>query len=133
MAVSNFIIGSAVLTPNIVKTPSAPALTFTQGDAPTLNLYAQDQNGNPINLSGATFSTQINGANGVGAVTFGNSQHTIVNASTGQFQLTLATTDTQNCGEGQNKSIVTSITIGGSVLNFWGNGILQVLAPNPAF
>lgn len=126
-------IGAGILSRLQIPAPSAPQITFTQGDEANLLFYVQDQNGNPVNLTGATFSTQIVGANGVGPVTFPNSQHTIVNATLGQVQLALATTDTQACGEGSNKSVVMTITQSGAPLNFWGNGILTVLPPSPSF
>jgi hypothetical protein len=106
-------------------------ITITQGDAPTLTLYAIDGSGNPINLTGATFSTQILGTNGVGPITFGNSQHAIVNAADGEFTLALASTDTPNLGIGPNKDILTQITIAGKATYYWGRGILQVMPATP--
>lgn len=106
-------------------------ITITQGDAPTLTLYATDGNGNPVNLTGATFSTQILGPNGVGPVTFGNAQHAIVNAADGEFTLTLAASDTPNLGIGANKDILTQITIAGVSTYYWGRGILQVMPSTP--
>lgn len=131
--VFNYLQSGAVLSRVQLPTPSSPQLTFTQGDQANLIFFVVDQNGNAVNLSGATFSTQINGANGVPTI-FGNAQHSLqpslgINA----FQLSLATTDTPNCSEGTSKSVVTTITQSGNPLNFWGNGILSVLPPSPAF
>lgn len=106
-------------------------MQFTQGDVAVLNLIAQDGNGNPINILGATFSTQILGANGIGPITFGNSQHAITNAAAGQFTLSLATGDTASCGLGNNKDVVTQITLSGNPVYFRGQGILTVLPPVP--
>lgn len=106
-------------------------MQFTQGDYAILQLSAQDGNGNPINLTGATFSTQILGPGAVGPVTFPNSQHAIVNATAGTFSLTLSTTDTANCAFGINKDVVTQITQGGQPIYFKGQGILTVLPNTP--
>lgn len=107
------------------------ALSFTQGDNVVLNLNAQDGNGNPINITGATFSTQIMGPAGVVA-TFGNSQHAITNAALGQFTLTLAQADTNNCAAGPNKDIITGITISGVKTTLRGIGILTVYGDVPS-
>ncbi len=104
---------------------------FTQGDTASLELVAVDDSGNPINLTGASFSTQILGANGVGPVIFGNSQHTVINGPLGQFALALATGDTANCGEGANKQIITTLTIGGVIETCRGVNLLTVYAPVP--
>jgi hypothetical protein len=97
---------------------------------------ATNDQGVPVNLTGATFSTEINGPNSIGPITFGNSQHT-ANANqvnfTGQFTLALANTDTANLGEGINKEIITEVTIAGATTYFRGVSILNVYpsAPNP--
>ncbi len=105
-------------------------LQFSQGDVVTLNLNVTDGLGNPINLTGATFSTQILGPTGVIAV-FGNSQHTIVTAADGTFTLALSTSDTQACNNGNNKDVLTTVTIGGSPIIYRGIGILNVYPPVP--
>lgn len=105
-------------------------ISFTQGDTAVLALVAEDGNGNRVNLTGATFQTSIKGANGVVAV-FGNSQHMIVNAAEGLFNLELSEGDTAECGEGEFKTILTQITQGSSVLTFRGDGILTVFTPTP--
>lgn len=106
-------------------------MQFSQGDNAILTLTAQDGNGNAINLTGATFSTQILGANGstLPIAVFGNSQHTITNSAQGIFTLTLSATDTANCGLGTNKEVVTAITQSGNVIYFHGPNVLTVL-PN---
>lgn len=106
-------------------------LEFTQGDDVVLNLVATDGDGNPINITGATFSTQILGQNPNGPVVFGNSQHAITDATTGQFTLTLSQSDSMSCGLGINKTILTKITISGKVTYFRGQGILKVNPPVP--
>jgi hypothetical protein len=105
-------------------------IEFTQGDTATLNLTATDGQGNPFNVTGAVFTTFIKGANGVIA-SFQNSQHTIVNAALGQFQLALATTDTVNCGTGPGKEILTRIVQGASTVYFRGPNLLTVNPPVP--
>lgn len=105
-------------------------ISFTQGDTAILALIAEDGNGNRVNLTGATFQTSIKGANGVVAV-FDNSQHMIVDAAEGLFNLELAEGDTAECGEGEFKTILTQITQGSSVLTFRGDGILTVFTPTP--
>ena len=72
-------------------------MVFTQGDYAVLNLTATDGNGNPVNLTGASFSTAILGPNGTSPVVFGNGQHAIVSAVSGTFTHNIATTDTANC------------------------------------
>ena len=110
-------------------------ITFTQGDNNVvINLTALDGSGNPINLTGASFSTQILGPNPVGPVTFGNSQHAIVSAPMGTFTLTLANggADTASCGVGANKDLLTKITISGAVIYYRAKSILTVYSPVPA-
>ena len=119
----------------LLNTQNALPTDFTQGDNVVLSLIATDDFGNPVNLTGGTLSTMILGANGVGPVTFPNSQHTLGNQSTnpGTFTLTLAATDSANCGEGANKQIITTFTSsGGLITNFRGVNLLTVYPPNPA-
>jgi hypothetical protein len=118
----------------LLTTPGNNQLSFTQGDTPTLTLIATDDQGNPQNLTGATISTQINGANGVGPVVFGNGQHTLANQSTnpGQFTLALTAPNTTACGEGTNKEIISTITIAGVILQYRGNALLNVYLGVPA-
>ncbi len=109
-------------------------IVITQGNTATLQLTATDGNGNPINLTGATFSTQINGPNGNFVVTFPNSQHTANPDQVdfeGQFTLALAISDTANLGTGFHKEIITTITIGSQVVSYRGPNILKVLPPTP--
>ncbi len=75
----------------LLKTQSGNQLEFTQGDDVTLQLFVTDDLGNPVNLTGATLSTKIMGANIVGPVIFPNSQHTLANQTNnpGQFALAL--------------------------------------------
>lgn len=100
-------------------------IQITQGDEAVLHLTAQDGNGDPVNLTGATFETQIKGPNG-SIATFPNSQHAILSALDGTFSLTLSPDDTTSCGEGENKEILTKITIGGDPIYFHGFNVLTV-------
>ena len=106
-------------------------LAFTQGDNAVLNLTATDGNGNPINITGASFSTQILGPNGQSIATFNNSKHAVVSGPAGTFTLTLGVSDTQSVGVGNNKDVVTAITLSGSVTYFRASGILTVWPPVP--
>jgi hypothetical protein len=105
-------------------------IEFTQGDTALINLTATDGQGNPFNITGSVFTTFIKGPNGVVA-SFPNSQHSIVNAALGQFQLALATSDTANCGTGPNKEILTQIVQGSSTIYFRGPNLLVVNSPVP--
>lgn len=106
-------------------------IQFTQGDVVTLQLTATDGNGNPVTLTGASFTTQIKGPNG-SIISFPNGQHT-ANADqvnyTGQFTLALSATDTANCGLGANKEIITQVLISSSPIYYRAFNILTVL-PN---
>lgn len=108
----------------------APAV-FTQGDTVVLQLQATDESGNPQNISGATFSSQMLGPLAVGPVTFGNAKHTIVNAGIGSFTLNLTANDSASIGYGNNKDIVTSITISGAQTTYRGVGLATVWPPIP--
>lgn len=108
-------------------------ITFSQGDAITLNLTAVDGNNSPINLNGASFQTQIRGPQGA-LVTIGNSAHTAnsdqVNFK-GQFTVALTSLNTKACDVGSPKDIVTQVTLSGSPIYYHGVGVLQVLQPFP--
>jgi len=116
----------------LLETPNLQPLEFVQGNTAVLEFVATDDQGNPQNLTGASFSTQILGANGVGPVVFPNGQHSIVSASAGTFSLSLAATDTPNCGLGLHKEILTTITIGGVIQTYRGVNILTVYNDVPA-
>lgn len=111
-----------------------PPIFLTQGDVATLQLKAVDVNAMPIDLSGATFTTSINGENGQPVQMFSNDQHTInpdqVNFR-GQFSLALSSEDTNALGLGQHKEVVTVIAIGSTTVSFRGFNILAVLPPVP--
>jgi hypothetical protein len=108
-------------------------IIISQGDNAILTLIAQNGDGTPINLTGASFSTQIMGPTGT-PVVFGNSQHTANPDQvdfTGYFTLTLAQTDTANLGAGSNKEIVTLITLNSNQVSFHGVAQLTVLYNQP--
>lgn len=108
-------------------------IKFTQGDTVSLKLTATDGQGNPIDLTGATFSTTMRGFDGA-VITFPNSQHTAdpdqIN-NKGQFVLALSSTDTNNVPAGINKEIITLITIGLTQINYRGPNILTVVTAIP--
>jgi hypothetical protein len=108
-------------------------IKFTQGDQVTLNFTATDGLGNPIDLTGATFTTLMRGLQGA-TISFPNSQHTAnpdqINFR-GQFTLDLASSDTQSIPNGINKEIVTEIVIGGATIAYRGENILTVYLLQP--
>lgn len=117
----------------LLTTPNLLPLEFTQGDTPTLTLVATDDQGNPVNLTGASLSTQIQGANSAGPIVFPNLQHTLSNQTTnpGEFVLSLSAVDTGNCGEGLHKEIITTANIAGVITNYRGLNLLTVYNPVP--
>lgn len=115
----------------LLQTLNLQQLDFVQGDTAVLGLQATDDIGNLVNITGASFSTQILSTNGDAPAQFGNGQHAITNAALGQFTLTLATTDTPNCGLGLNKEILTTITIGLVVQTYRGVKLLNVYSAVP--
>lgn len=106
---------------------------FTQGDTAVLELMAVNDQGNPVDLTGATLETAMLGSNIAGVVNFQNSQHTIANQSTnrGQFFLTLSSDDTLSVGEGRHKQILTSVAVSSTLTTFRGINILTVYPPVP--
>lgn len=115
------------------STPLNDPINFTQGDSIVLNLLALDNEGDPVDLTGASLTTQMLGANIVGPVIFGPSQHNLADQSTnpGEFTLTLSTDDTVSVGLGEHKQILTQSAIAGAVTYFHGNNILTVYPPVP--
>lgn len=112
---------------------SGSTVEFTQGDNVTLTLVAQDDSGNPQTLTG-TIVSQVAGPNGSGDYTIPASQHTILDQTTnqGQFTITFLATDTQSCGEGVAKDIISeNVSSSSSVTYFRGYGILTVYANTP--
>lgn len=108
-------------------------IKITQGDDATLDLTAAVAGGARLDLTSASFSTTVLGAQGV-ALVYPNSQHTAdpdqVN-NRGKFILSLASADTLLIPACPNKDIVTKITIGGQITYFRGNGILNVYPTKP--
>lgn len=107
-------------------------LIITKGDTAVLQLTATDGDGNPVDLTGATFSTKIKGPSG-SDVTFANAKHAAdpdQNANKGKFTLSLDATDTESLEASDNKEIVTKVTQGSTVTQFRGV-ILNVLPAEP--
>lgn len=117
----------------LLTTPNKLPVEFTQGDTPTLTLVATDDQGNPVDLTGASLSTQIQGANGAGVHVIPNAQHTLANQVTtpGQFAIALTAVDTNASGEGPNKEIITTATVGAVVTNYRGVALLTVYNAAP--
>jgi hypothetical protein len=110
---------------------AAQIIGFSQGDDQiVLNLVAQDGQGNPVDIAGATFETQILGFSRT-VVVVPNGQHAIVDATTGKFQVTLTAAETAACSNGQGKDITTKIVIAGQTIYYHGFGILTVNAEAP--
>lgn len=108
-------------------------INFTQGDTAVLALTATNGNGDPIDLTGASFTTYVRAANGSNA-TFPNSQHTADPdqvANRGKFQLALSSVDTAACGQGENKMILSRIVISSTVIYYRGVDVLNVYPPVP--
>ena len=103
-------------------------IEFTEGDSVVLNLTALDGSGNPINITGATFTTQIMGPANT-PVSFDNSHHAVVGGPLGTFTLTLSTTETASIATGEQKEILTKIVVGGATSYVHGYKLLRV---NPA-
>lgn len=109
-------------------------IKFTQGDTVTIEFYAEDSNGLRIDLSGATFSTQIKGYRG-SIVTIDNSSHTadpdqVTNK--GKFTVSLTSAQTLLMDSGDKKDIVTKIVQGASTIHYHGKGILEIFKNYPA-
>lgn len=117
----------------MLNSQDGQTIEFTQGDTATLGLIATNDTGLPVDLTGASLSTQILGPNSIGPITFGNGQHTIADQTTnrGEFSLALAASDTGDCGEGQHKQIITQATISGDITYFRGNNLLTVYPAPP--
>lgn len=108
-------------------------IQFTAGDSANLVFTAEDGDGNPVNLTGAVFTTFFRIANGL-TVQFDNSQHTAnpdqINFP-GQYTLALAVSDTAPIPPGDNKEVITEVVQGGSTIYYHGPNILNVLSPIP--
>lgn len=115
----------------LLTTPNNQPVDFTQNDTALLDFVATDDQGNVVDITGATFQTQILGVNGQDPATFDDGQHTILDAENGLFSLALAQSDTMECGIGLHKEILTQITIGASVQMFRGVNILTVYSAEP--
>lgn len=87
-------------------------IEITQGESAVLQLTATiDEDETPLDLTGASFSSQVLGPNGK-VVTFANAKHAIVSAAAGTFTLTLDTSDTALIDVGRDKELVVSISQG---------------------
>lgn len=108
-------------------------LKISQGDTVVFQFTAKNGMGVPVNLTGASFVTEIRGPANV-VRTFPNGQHTAnpdQTLHTGEFTLALSDADTLSLALGRDQEIVTKITIGGSIVFFHGFNILTVLQNVP--
>ncbi len=102
-------------------------IQFTQGDAVTLDLYAQEDSGAETDLTGATFTTQFPLKDSV--VEFADGKHSIVDAEKGHYRLTLTAADTALIEAGAQKDIFTVVTKGGNPVTYRGIGAVTVFTP----
>ncbi len=110
-------------------------LKITLGDYAVLVLTAKsgDDPSLPIDLTGATFETQIRGPGG-DVVTFANSKHQADPdqvTNTGVFRLTLNATDTASLAAGPHREILTKITLSAQPIYYHGFDVLEVLENVP--
>lgn len=105
-------------------------IQFTQGDAAIIALYAEDESGEPLDLTGATIVTKIAGKTLVSS--FDNSKHTIVDAAKGEYTLNLTVADTAGIEVGEGQDIISTVTQSGNPITFRGMGVLVVFAPAQA-
>lgn len=114
--------------------PIQPPLRITQGDDALFFLTCVDGDGNPVDLTGAIFQSFVNEANGHGILSIPNNQHFAnpdqINFA-GQFQLTLNEVNTQACGQGSHKELLTLVTIGSTSVMFRAPNSLQVYLATP--
>lgn len=104
-------------------------ITISQGDTVTLQLTAANGDGVEVDLTGATFTTQIRSPNGV-LLTIPNADHTADPdqvANTGEFTISLTSAQTKALELGRDKEIVTKIVQGGSTIHYHAENILTVL------
>lgn len=92
---------------------------LTAGDVRTLELTIE-KNGEPVDITGATFVTMIPAYYG-GTVVLPTGSHTITGAPTlGRVNLALATTDSEKIKRGQKVPFMTNVTIGAVTQAYWG-------------
>lgn len=102
-------------------------IQFTQGNATSITLFAEDEFGAPIDITDATFETEFPGSTEV--ISFATGKHEIVDAAKGQYKLNLLPADTALIEVGQDKDILSTMTQAGKPLTFRGIGLVQVFAP----
>lgn len=105
-------------------------ITITQGDDATLALQAENGQGAPHNLTGATFESRINKADGTVGV-YPNDSHTITSAANGTFTLVLTAAETALLKLGAGQKIITRITQSSLTTSFHGDKALTVQSVNP--
>lgn len=105
-------------------------IKFTQGDAALIVLFAEDEFGEPLDLTGATIVTKIAGKNSV--TEFDNSKHTIVTAAQGKYTLNLSVADTAALESGSGMDVLSTVTQGGRPITYRGMGVLEVFPPAQA-
>lgn len=103
-------------------------LRITQGDGSVVFNFTAVNNSLPVDLTGATFSTQIRGPGGT-IKTFPNNQHTANPnqvANKGKFTLTLTKEDTDALALGVGHEVLTKVTISSVVIYYHGPDLLTV-------
>ena len=102
-----------------------------QGDTVLFYLTAVDGDGNPVDITAATFTTNIKGPNG-SIESFPTGQHAVVDGPSGTFTLALSSDDSLSLGLGEHKEIVTQMLISTSTYYFRGINLLSVYDADPA-
>lgn len=102
-------------------------IQFTQGNATSITLYAEDEFGAPIDITGATFVTDFPGTSEVAS--FANDKHEIIDAAKGEYKLNLLSADSALVEVGRDKDILSTMTQAGKPLTFRGIGLVEVFAP----
>ncbi len=108
-------------------------LRITQGDGSVVFNFTAVNNSLPVDLTGATFQTQVRGPGGT-LVTFPNNQHVANPDQTtnkGKFTLTLSAANTAAISVAEGHEVVTKITISGVIIFFHGRDLLTVDANVP--
>lgn len=107
----------------------AATIQFVKGDTVTVQLTCQTgTNGSAFNLTGATLETHLIADPGDAEITIPNSQHTVTNAASGQFTVTLSAAVTAQLLSGKGLPVLTKITQGAQITQFRADGILNVLS-----
>lgn len=127
------VLASATLLGQCTEADCQFQLRISQGDTVTFQFTARNGLGQAVDLTGAVFTTFIQGPLNV-PVSFPNSQHTAAPnqvTNKGMFTLDLSAMDTASLALGRDLEIVTQIVISASTVYYHGENILTVLQNVP--